>query len=166
MMVAAHSEPMHATWLTHANMRYTLSLSHVHGGSIGELLHVAQCAGGCNAGSAPHLVTCPRAIPDQHAAGAGRLHEAAAAYEAAGDALAAVRAALAADPGKNSAAAAALALRMRSPAACAAVVQHCQATGEHAVRICSWVCAEEHLAFFAGTLPQQAFNACSGCAFG
>ena len=67
-------------------------------------------------------------------AGAGRLHEAAAAYEAAGDALAAVRAALAADPGKGTVAAAALALRMRSPAACAAVVRHCQAAGDHAVR--------------------------------
>ena len=59
--------------------------------------------------------------------------EAAAAYEAAGDALAAVRATLAADPERGSAAAAALAMRLGSPAAAAAVVQHCQAAGDHAV---------------------------------
>lgn len=66
-------------------------------------------------------------------AGAGQLEEAAAAYEAAGDAMAAVRATLAADPGRGAAAAAALAMRLGSPAAAAAVVQHCQATGDHAV---------------------------------
>ena len=88
------------------------------------------------AGATPCDMSSPSLC--RHAAGAGRLRDAAAAYEAAGDALAAVRAALAADPGKGSVAAAAMALRMRSPAACAAVVRHCQAAGEHAVRSCFW----------------------------
>lgn len=96
-------------------------------------LSASACVMSCSAESSLTRRVCGTAYTRLIPAGAGQFEEAAAAYEAAGDALSAIRATLAADPERGSAAAAALAMRLGSPAAAAAVVQHCQAAGDHAV---------------------------------
>ncbi len=105
-------------------------------GSSARLLRAASvvCKIGCCCCCCAARVWHESASVRLGCAGAGRPQEAAAAFEAAGDALAAVRATLAADPDKGHAAAAALARRLGSPAAAAAAAPHCQAAGDHAVR--------------------------------